>query len=93
MSKISLQVGSLVSVFIVAMSLLTHFAETQQSSEVKHASAAYRDGWQLGNRAARSGNKPHVSVGRWGTDTERRLFAAGYFQGYIKDGIALSPTP
>jgi len=92
MSKISLQVGSLVSAFIVAMSLLAHFAETQPSNQVKHANAAYRDGWQLGNRAARAGNKPHVLVGRWARETDRGLFAAGYFQGYIKDGIAVAPV-
>jgi hypothetical protein len=92
MPKISLQVGSLVSVFILAMSLLTHFAETQQSHQLKHASAAYRDGWQLGNKAARYGNKPHVLVGRWATETDRGLFAAGYFHGYIKDGMAVAPV-
>jgi len=59
---------------------------------VKHASAAYRDGWQLGNKAARKGNKPHVLVGRWASETDRGLFAAGYFQGYIKDGIAVAPV-
>jgi hypothetical protein len=92
MSRVFLQVGSVVSIIVVAMFLLTRSPQIQQSNDANRASAAYRDGWQLGNRAALGGNKPHVLLGRWSSESDRGLFAAGYFQGYIKDGIAVAPV-
>src|SRR5216683_1844485 len=46
------------------------------------ASAAYRDGLYLGRLAAAQGSPIRVASGRWATDGDRTLFAAGYRQGY-----------
>lgn len=46
------------------------------------ASVPYQDGLYLGRLAAKNGNLPHVSRGRWSTDKERASFSAGYERGY-----------
>jgi hypothetical protein len=43
---------------------------------------AFRDGLYLGKLDAESGRKPHPSIGRWSTATDRASFVAGYEQGY-----------
>jgi hypothetical protein len=44
--------------------------------------AAYRDGAYLGNLSARRGEAPHVSVGRWAEESDRKLFAIAYERAY-----------
>src|SRR5258708_28204465 len=48
----------------------------------RDASAAFRDGLYLGKLAAQQGSPIRVTSGRWATDSDRTLFAAGYRQGY-----------
>ncbi|SRR5216684_6984495 len=48
----------------------------------RDASAAFRDGLYLGRLAAEQGSPVRVASGRWATDSDRTLFAAGYRQGY-----------
>jgi len=48
-------------------------------------SAAFRDGQYLGQIAAARGELPHVAMGRWGSETDRQLFAAGYEKGYAEE--------
>ena len=48
----------------------------------RDASAAFRDGLYLGRLAAEKGSPIRVASGRWATDSDRTLFAAGYRQGY-----------
>ncbi len=44
--------------------------------------AAFRDGLYLGGLAARRGEEPHISEGRWSNQADRTSFTAGYQQGY-----------
>jgi hypothetical protein len=52
------------------------------------ARAAFRDGLYLGGLAAKRGEEPHISEGRWSNQEDRALFTAGYQQGY-EDVIAV----
>jgi len=45
-------------------------------------SGPFRDGLYLGKLAAKHGGVPHISSGRWATETDRASFAAGFQQGY-----------
>jgi hypothetical protein len=44
--------------------------------------AAFRDGLFQGRLDAEHGRKQHLASGRWNLDADRRLFVAGYLQGY-----------
>ncbi len=46
------------------------------------ADGAFRDGLYLGKLAARSGEPLRPAIGRWSTQQDRSLFAAGYERGY-----------
>jgi len=48
----------------------------------KATEAAYQDGLFLGRLDAGCRRKPHLASGRWATDSDRRLFVAGYLQTY-----------
>ena len=52
--------------------------------------AAFRDGLYLGRLDAHSGSKPNPLKARWSSETDRRSFAAGYFQGYMVEGVPSS---
>ncbi len=43
---------------------------------------AFRDGLYLGELAARRGEEPRISEGRWSNQADRASFKAGYQQGY-----------
>ncbi len=43
---------------------------------------AFRDGLYLGRLAAEHGQPQQVAVGRWSTERDRSMFAAGYQRGY-----------
>jgi hypothetical protein len=43
---------------------------------------AFRDGLYLGQLSAQQGQPPRLAIGRWSTEHDRSLFAAGYRQGY-----------
>jgi hypothetical protein len=60
-----------------------HSAPSVLKADARHAaSAAFRDGLYLGRLAAEEGSPMRVASGRWATDGDRTLFAAGYRQGY-----------
>ena len=44
--------------------------------------AAFRDGLYLDGLAAKRGEEPHISEGRWSNPADRMSFTAGYQQGY-----------
>lgn len=46
--------------------------------------AAFRDGLYLARVDAESGRAPHLSSGRWATETDRASFIAGYQDGYTE---------
>ena len=43
---------------------------------------AFRDGLYLGKLSAQQGQPPRLAIGRWSTEHDRSLFAAGYRRGY-----------
>lgn len=51
--------------------------------------AAFRDGLHLGRLDAEKRAEPHVSVGRWNTDSDRKSFSAGYHVGYKQENYAM----
>lgn len=48
------------------------------------ADGAFRDGLYLGKLAAENGQPARLAIGRWSTDHDRSMFAAGYRRGYNK---------
>jgi hypothetical protein len=46
------------------------------------ADGAFRDGLYLGKLAAGQGQPLRIAIGRWSTDRNRSMFAAGYRRGY-----------
>ena len=57
------------------------FPNLQDNNPVQ-TGAAFRDGLYLGGLAARRGEEPHISEGRWSNQADRTSFTAGYQQGY-----------
>jgi hypothetical protein len=55
-------------------------------------SAAFRDGVYLGQREAQSGSKPNPLKSRWNSEEDRRSFAAGYYRGYMIEGVPTAAT-
>jgi hypothetical protein len=49
------------------------------------SNAAFRDGSYLGKLAAERGDAPHVAVGRWAGNADRRLFATAYNEAYSQN--------
>ncbi len=46
------------------------------------ADGAFRDGLYLGKLAAQASQPQRPAVGRWSTEQDRSMFAAGYHRGY-----------
>jgi hypothetical protein len=56
-----------------------------QDQEARHAAdGAFQDGLYLGKLSAESGQPPRPAIGRWSTDQDRSMFAAGYRRGYAE---------
>ncbi len=61
--------------------------------------AAFRDGMYQGKSDAQDGKSPHLTSGRWSTDSDRSAFVFGYKSGYEEvadyaSGVEpASPTP
>ena len=70
------------------MALFGGKAETRPAS--LPVTAAFRDGVYLGRRDAQSGNKPSPVKSRWSSEEDRRSFAAGYYRGYMIEGLPAS---
>jgi hypothetical protein len=47
-----------------------------------NSDGAFRDGLYLGKLAAESGHSMRPAIGRWSTEEDRNMFAAGYHRGY-----------
>ncbi|MGO8796647.1 MAG: hypothetical protein ACLQLC_17630 [Candidatus Sulfotelmatobacter sp.] len=53
------------------------------NSEARFAAdGAFRDGLYLGRVTAQQGQPARPGVGRWSSDQDRTMFAAGYRRGY-----------
>jgi hypothetical protein len=69
---------------IIAGAVGIFHSTTHGDAQVTEAtSSAYQDGLYLGRLAAKNGNLPHVSSGRWNTDEDRASFSAGYERGFV----------
>lgn len=49
------------------------------------ADGAFRDGLYLGTLAAKNGQPANVPLGRWSSQQDRSMFAAGYRRGFDLD--------
>jgi len=53
--------------------------------------AAFRDGFFIGHLDARTGRYPHLAIGRWQSDSDRRSYVSGYMRAYSStNGVARS---
>jgi hypothetical protein len=63
------------------------------NSEARFATdGAFRDGMFLGRLAGERGQPRRPAIGRWSTDQDRSMFAAGYRRGYEKSLAAARAT-
>jgi hypothetical protein len=69
------------STAIVAKSNRSVAASTNTEARFT-ADGAFRDGLYLGKLAAECGQAMRPALGRWSTDQDRSMFAAGYRRGY-----------
>lgn len=83
-----------ISMFAIALALgtgaglaLNRAPQTEAPKAVADSAtnAAYRDGLYQAKLAVQRGDAAHVATGRWGSDSDRASFAAGYQHGY-QDG-------
>ena len=75
-----------IAVSLGSTAMLTNSNRTVASSASAEANwaadGAFRDGLYLGKLAAGRGQTQHPAIGRWSTDRDRSMFAAGYRRGY-----------
>jgi hypothetical protein len=65
------------------LAVSTNSAKPSANAEARIAAdGAFRDGLYLGKLSAESGQPLRPTVGRWSTDQDRAMFAAGYHRGY-----------
>ncbi|MCU1302173.1 MAG: hypothetical protein JWQ87_2457 [Candidatus Sulfotelmatobacter sp.] len=85
MKKLSICVFAVV-LCLGATALLANSGQTIQPSEGSEArfaaDGAFRDGLYVGRLAAEHGQRLRPAVGRWSTNQDRSMFAAGYRRGY-----------
>jgi hypothetical protein len=80
---------------IATLFFIQFFGANQgNSGQAKNAaSAAFRDGVYQARLAAETGEKPHLSTGRWSKHSDRRAYVAAYQQEYLEargqDGITV----
>jgi hypothetical protein len=65
---------------------------TQKSEAALAADGAFRDGLYLGKLAAGRNQPPRAAVGRWFTEHDRSMFAAGYLRGYNESVAAVNAS-
>ena len=65
-------------------------ASSVSSEATLAVDGAFRDGLYLGKLAAAGGQTLRPPIGRWSTDRDRSLFAAGYRCGYQSLAVAMS---
>jgi hypothetical protein len=68
--------------FVLRSSAVRDSLPDLQDNRSVQTSAAFRDRLYLGGLAARRGEEPHISEGRWANQVDRSSFKAGYQQGY-----------
>ena len=75
-----------IAVSLGSTAMLTNSNRTVASSVSAEANwaadGAFRDGLYLGKLAAGRGQTQRPAIGRWSTDRDRSMFAAGYRRGY-----------
>jgi hypothetical protein len=77
-----------ISILVVSLTLLAIaacLAKTPKSNVFSGDQAlngAFMDGAYLGLLAARRGNEPHVAIGRWSNEADRKAFSDGYMAAY-----------
>lgn len=65
------------------LAISNHTVKPIVSAELRLAAdGAFRDGLYLGRLAAKRGQPSRPGIGRWSTDQDRSMFAAGYRRGY-----------
>jgi hypothetical protein len=76
------------------LAVSNHNGKSNASVETTLASdGAFRDGLYLGKLAAESGQAPRMALGRWSTDQDHSMFAAGYRRGYSESLASAANTP
>jgi hypothetical protein len=85
MKKIGLYV--LIIVLSVGSTAMVQSAMRRQSlnsdgSALTATNGAFRDGLYLGKLAAKNGEEPRISTGRWVQDEDRSAFREGYIRGF-----------
>jgi hypothetical protein len=84
------------SLGVAGGSFTTHASRKSQSvlgDASLATNAAYRDGLYLGKLDAERAAEPHISIGRWNTQSDRTSFAAGYNLGYQQEKSAMQQRP
>ena len=93
MGKLSIPALAL-AIYMGTTAMLATGNRTVASSVNAEASlavdGAFRDGLYLGKLAAERGQALRPPIGRWSTDRDRSLFAAGYRCGYQSLAVAMS---
>lgn len=74
---------------LAVVGLYVYFAVAEPVGPDDDNSAAFRDGSYLGARDANAGEVPHIALGRWSTEADRRGFIRGYKAAYEQTLIGL----
>jgi hypothetical protein len=87
-----LALAAVLSVGVGLMARSSH--SVRETSNIRQADAAYRDGTYLAKIDVEKGRKAHVSSGRWSTDQDRASFIAGYEHSYktLMEANKLEPS-
>jgi hypothetical protein len=81
------------AIFSVVTIMALFGSRSESKPRTEPMTASFRDGVYLGRRDAESGSKPMPVKGRWSSESDRRSFAAGYFNGYMVEGLRTSKLP
>jgi hypothetical protein len=68
--------------FGAGAAVTNHANAEDQHLAATATSAAFRDGLYLGKLTAKQGGRPHISAGRWSSESDRAAFAQGYQEGF-----------
>lgn len=76
------------AVLVLALTIVAvamYFANkgtTTTGTDEMATNAPFRDGIYLGTLDAKNGKMPHIAVGRWSSDSDRKFFIRGYQAAY-----------
>jgi len=68
--------------FGAGAAMSSHGNAADQHLAATATNAAFRDGLYLGKLTAKQGGSPHISRGRWSSESDRAAFAQGYQEGF-----------